>query len=515
MNFWERPALRAKGLIMRGATMLAAGVMTFDPALAADVIRVVSPYHTTTLDPMRSAAAGNIETYGQLYSRLLRRNVETGALEPGLAESWDISGDGKTYTFHLRDAKFSNGSPITATDVVFSLDRIRSDKKSAYPAPLGAVESVTVADPKTVVVQLKSAFAPFLGNVEIWNMGIVSKADVEKRGEEQAFATVPVTSGPYEIKEWKPNEKIVLEPNPHYWRKGYPRSEASVELIEITSPETRIAMLKAGEIDVVRAVPWAQIDELKADDAVDMRLELSTTIYMTLLNHKREPFSNMKARQAAGMAIDNKAMAKAITRGYAEPANTTLPGSVDFHDNDYPGLAHDPAKAKELLAESGMAGREVKILATSDAPAQQTALLIQAQWQAIGLKPVIVNVDGGAWWDATGKGEYDAAANWWYNETPDPDLAVRWAVCGSCGSNSYNTFYENPKVDELVEQGTMEADQAKRAEIYKQIQKITTEEVAQVPLYYAPNAVAYSKRLQGLKLTPSLQWTLEETSIGQ
>ena len=514
MNSLSRSRMRAASAVLHGAVVMAMGLCWTVPAFAADVIRVVSPFQTTTLDPMRSAAAGNIETYGQLYSRLLRRDAETGALEPGLAEKWDISPDGKTYTFQLRDAQFSDGSPITAADVAFSLERIRTDKKSAYPAPLGAVEAVSAADAKTVVVTLKSAFAPFLGNAEIWNMGIVSKADVDKRGEE-AFASVPVTSGPYEVKQWKPNEKLVLEPNPHYWRKGYPKSDATVELIEIASPETRIAMLKAGEIDVVRAVPWAQVDDLKTVETVDMRLEPSTTIYMTLLNHKREPFSNLKARQAAGMAIDNKAMAKAITRGYAEPANTTLPGSVDFHDKDYPGISYEPAKAKELLAESGMAGREVKILATADALSQQMALLIQAQWQAIGLKPSIVNVDGGAWWDATGKGDYDAAANWWYNETPDPDLAVRWAVCGTCGSNSYNTFYENPKVDALVEQGTREADPAKRAEIYKEIQRITTEEVAQIPLYYAPNAVAYSRRLQGLRLTPSLQWTLEETSIGQ
>lgn len=508
MDFWSRARALASG-----AAVLAIGLGMAVPAVAADLIRVVSPYQTTTLDPMRSAAAGNIETYGQLYSRLLRRDPETGALEPALAESWEISADGLAYTFRLRDAQFSDGSPITADDVAFSLDRIRGDKKSAYPAPLSAVDSIAVTDPKTVVVKLKSAFAPFLGNLEIWNMGIVSKADVEKQGEEKAFATVPVTSGPYAVKEWKPNEKLVLEPNAHYWREGFPKSDASVELLEIASPETRVAMLKAGEVDVMRLVPWAQIDELKAVESVDMRLEPSTTIYMTLLNHKREPFSNMKARQAAAYAIDNKAMAKAITRGYAEPANTTLPGSVDFHDKDNPGIPVDIAKAKQLLAESGMEGREVKILATAGATEQQMALLLQAQWQAIGLKPVIVNVDGGAWWDATGKGDYDAAANWWYNETPDPDLAVRWAVCGSCGSNSYNTFYENPKVDELVEQGTKEADPAKRAEIYKEIQKITTEEVAQIPLYYAPNAVAYSRRLDGIKLTPTLQWTLEDTTI--
>ncbi|MBN9254145.1 MAG: peptide ABC transporter substrate-binding protein [Mesorhizobium sp. 65-26] len=497
-----------------GAALLAMGLMVATPALAADVIRVASPYQTTTLDPMRSAAAGNIETYGQIYSRLLRRDPETGKLEPGLAEKWEVSQDGLTYTFHLRDAQFSDGSPITAADVAFSLERIHSDKKSAYPAPLGAVDSIKAGDDRTVVVTLKSPFAPFLGNVEIWNMGIVSKADVEKRGED-AFVKAPLTSGPYAVKEWKPNEKLVLEPNPHYWRKGYPKSDATVELMEIASPETRQAMIKAGEVDVMRSVPWAQIDDLKKVETIDMRLEPSTTIYMTLLSEKREPFSNLKARQAAAYAIDNKAMTKAVTHGYAQPANTTLPGSIEFHDKDNPGIPQDIAKAKQLLAESGMQGREVKILATADAAAQQLALLLQAQWQAIGLKPVIVNVDSGAWWDATGKGDYDAAANWWYNETPDPDLAVRWAVCGSCGSSSYNTFYENPKVDELVEQGTKEADPAKRAEIYKEIQKITTDEVAQIPLYYAPNAVAYSKRLQGIKLTPSLQWTLEDTTIAK
>lgn len=497
-----------------GAALLAMGLMVATPALAADVIRIASPYQTTTLDPMRSAAAGNIETYGQIYSRLLRRDPETGKLEPGLAEKWEVSQDGLTYTFHLRDAQFSDGSPITAADVAFSLERIHSDKKSAYPAPLGAVDTIKAGDDRTVVVTLKSPFAPFLGNVEIWNMGIVSKADVEKRGED-AFVKAPLTSGPYAVKEWKPNEKLVLEPNPHYWRKGYPKSDATVELMEIASPETRQAMIKAGEVDVMRSVPWAQVDDLKKVETVDMRLEPSTTIYMTLLSEKREPFSNLKARQAAAYAIDNKAMTKAVTHGYAQPANTTLPGSIEFHDKDNPGISQDVAKAKQLLAESGMEGHEVKILATADAAAQQLALLLQAQWQAIGLKPVIVNVDSGAWWDATGKGDYDAAANWWYNETPDPDLAVRWAVCGSCGSNSYNTFYENSKVDELVEQGTKEADPAKRAEIYKEIQKITTDEVAQIPLYYAPNAVAYSKRLQGIKLTPSLQWTLEDTTIAK
>nr|MBA3446401.1 ABC transporter substrate-binding protein [Pseudaminobacter sp.] len=213
------------------------------PAFADEIIRIASSYKTTTLDPMRSAAAGNIETYGQLYARLVRRNSDSGELEPGLAESWEVSDDGLTYTFKLRDAKFSDSSPITADDVAFSLERIRTEKQSAYPAPLSAVESVTATDPKTVTVKLKSTFSPFIGNLEIWNMGVVSKADVEKQGAEKAFATAPVTSGPYAVKEWKPNEKLILEPNENYWREGYPKLDATVELIEIDLPETRLAML--------------------------------------------------------------------------------------------------------------------------------------------------------------------------------------------------------------------------------------------------------------------------------
>ena len=502
---------RSRGLAS-GALLGALSAALIVPAAGADAIRIATPYQATTLDPMKSASSGNLEVYGQLYSRLLRRDPESGELQPGLAETWEMSEDGTTYTFKLGDAKFSDGSPITADDVAFSLERVRSDKQSAYPAPLGAVESISASDPKTVVVKLKSSFAPFLGNVEIWNMGIVSKADVEKRGEE-AFTKAPLASGPYMVQDWKPNERLVLAPNPNYWREGYPKTDANVEFIEIASPETRVAMLKAGEADVMRGVQWTQIEELKGVANLDMRLEPSTTIYMVLMNSKREPFSNLKARQAAAHAVDNKAVTEAVTLGNATPANTTLPGALDFHHKEFPGIAYDPAKAKQLLAESGMEGREVKILATAGAAEQQLALLLQAQWQAIGLKPEIVNVDTGAWWDATGKGDYDATATWWYNETSDPDLAVRWAVCGACGSNSYNTFYNNDEVNKLVEQGTTETDSAKRAEIYKEIQRITTEEVAQIPLYYAPNAVAYSKSLSGIKLTPGLAWTFEETTF--
>ena len=503
--------MRALLAAVLGLTVLAPG----GSAWAESLIRIASPYPATTLDPSRSGAAGNIEVFGQLYSRLLHRNFETGELEPGLAEKWDISADGLTYTLHLRDAKFSDGSPVTGNDVAFSLERVRSDKESALPSPLAAVESISAQDAKTVVIKMKHALAPMLANLELWNVGIVSKADVDKRGVDGAFASVPLSSGPYMVKEWKPGEKLVLAPNPHYWRQGYPKSDATVELLEIAEPETAAAMLKTGEVEVMRGVNWSQVDDLKATDDIDMRMEPSNVIFVSLLNHGREPFSNLKARQAAAYALDNKALTQAVTGGYAKPANTPLPGSLQFHDDNYPGIVADMEKAKQLLAESGMAGKEVKIILGGGSTNQQIGLLMQAQWEAIGLKPVLVNVDTPGWWDATGKGEYDATPTWWMNEVTDPDLAVRWALCGECDSHAFNTFYNNKRLNELTEQGSREQDPAKRAAIYQEISKIATEEVSQIPLYYSPYAIAYSKRLKNLKMTPAMQWTLEETTIEQ
>lgn len=492
------------------AALAAAAWLSGAAAEAAEPIRIGSPYRTTTLDLMRSAAAGNIETYGQLYARLLRRD-EAGELAPGLAESWTVSEDGTTIRLTLRDAKFSNGEPITAEDVVFSLTRVRDHDESAYPAPLQTMKEVTAEDDRTVVITLEHPFAPFLGNLEVFNAGIVSKADVEARGED-AFTSNPATSGPYMVADWRVNDRLVLAPNPHYWRDGYPKNEGA-ELVEVAAENTRVSMMLTGELDAAREIPWSQVADLKSREGISMPLEPSTVIFMVLLNHAAPPFDELKVRQAAAMALDTEAVTQAMTFGAATPANTTLPGALDFHHSNYPGIPYDPERAKALLAEAGYDGTEAVIVIPDNPEREKLAVLMQAQWQAVGLKVKIEKVDGGTWWERIPGGDYSAAPSWWYNETTDPDLAVRWALCGSCGSESFYTFYDNPRVNELVEAAAAELDPAKREAMYHEIQEITTEEVSQIPLYYPPFANAYSSRVTGLSMTPALQWTLESAEV--
>lgn len=475
---------------------------------AQDIVRIASPNKVTTLDPIASAAGGNIEAFGQLYARLLRKDAQ-GKLQPGLAESWTISDDGLTYTFEMRDAKFSDGSDITADDVAFSLNRVAKDERSAYPAAYAPVKEFTAVDEDTVKLTLEYPSAPMLSYMEIFNAGIVSKDDVKERGED-AFAANPVSSGPFMVDAWKPNDRLTLKANPNYWREGYPKIDGA-DLIEVSDDNARATMIMAGEIDANRGVPFAQVDEMNANENVSVPLEPSTLIYGVMPNHARAPFDNMNVLKAAAMALNRGAMTRAMTLGKAEVANTTLPGGLIYHADDVSPPAYDAAAARALLEEEDALGTEVTLMIT---PAfEQAATLLKAQWDAAGFKTTVERVDGGLWWDRLIKGDYDVTFNWWYNETEDPDLAVRWAVCGTCGNNSYYTNYNNDRVNELVEAALREQDDTKREEMYHEIQKISTEEMAQIPVYYPPFANAYSSRIKGLTLTPSLQWTLEETEI--
>ena len=489
---------------------LAIVMLSAGGAVGQEIVRIVSPAAVTTLDPVGSAASGNIEALGQLYSRLLRRN-DDGELEPGLAESWTVSEDGLTYTFELREAQFSDGSPLRAEDVAFSLNRVATDPVSAYPAPFAAFAEATAVDEDTVEVRLQYPSAPMLDNLEIYNAGIVSKADVEARGAD-AFSAQPVTSGPFMVQEWRPNDRLILSANPHYWREGHPLIDGA-ELIEVADANARASMIQAGEVDVVRVVPYAQVAELDAAEGISVPLEPSTVIFIVLPNHGRPPFDNLEARRAAALALDREAITQAITLGMAETANSTMPSALKFYAADLEGPAYDPEAARAILEEQGLVGTEIVMLVQPDQ--EQLATLLQAQWDAVGFRTRAERVDGGLWWDRLMAGDYDVTASWWYNENEDPDLAVRWAHCGTCGSNSFYTNYNNERINELTEAALRESDPAAREAMYREIQQISVDELSQIPLWYAPYVNAYSDRITGMSLTPALQWTLEDADFAE
>jgi peptide/nickel transport system substrate-binding protein len=157
-----------------------------------DIIRIASLFRTLTLDPTRTVYTGSIEAFGQMYSSLFRRDRD-GALQPALAESWEISEDGLEYIFQMREARFSDGSPITAEDAAFTLLRMRDDPEAAYKAPVMEIVDAWAEDARTLRVRFNKPNAAFLESVEMCFLGIVSKRDVEARGNDGAFADIQYT----------------------------------------------------------------------------------------------------------------------------------------------------------------------------------------------------------------------------------------------------------------------------------------------------------------------------------
>jgi peptide/nickel transport system substrate-binding protein len=321
------------------------------------------------------------------------------------------------------------------------------------------------------------------------------------------FARQPVTSGAWRVVEWKPNDRLVLEANPNYWREGLPYLDG-VDIIEVSRNSTRASMLEAGEADVARDMPWSKVEEYKQRDDMIVPLDPSSVIYIVLLNHKDPLLKDVTVRRALALAIDREGITKAVTFGNAEPANSLLPSTVTYHAEDVSPPEYDPNEARQLLSDAGVTGQTVELLTTD--PDDQATQLVQDQLKKVGLDAVIKQTDTGGWWDSVVNANYQASVTWWYNEVPDPDPAVRWALCGECGNSSYYTFYNDEQVNQLTEQALRETDPERRGVLYHRIQELSLSDMAQIPLWYQPYSNVYRSWVHDLKMNPAIQWNLDE-----
>ncbi|HVF08054.1 MAG TPA: ABC transporter substrate-binding protein, partial [Actinomycetota bacterium] len=399
--------------------------------------------------------------------------------------------------------------PVTGEDVVFSYLRLRDQKDSAYGGAFQVIEDIEALDERTVRFTLQGPAAPFLGSTEQFNAGIVPKAVVERLGDEK-FSKQPVTSGAWKVADWAQGDRLTLERNENYWREGLPYLDG-VELISVVKDSTRVSKLEAGEVDVADGVPWTKIEEFLQSGQYQVPLEPSSVIYIVLLNHEDPVLSQVDVRKAMAMAIDREGITQAVTFGHATPANSLIPNTVDYYDPAVAPPAYDPEGARQLIESAGATGAQVKfMLVAGDDVGGQATQLMQDQLSSVGLDVSIEEVDEGTWWDQLIGADYGATFNWWYNEVPDPDPAVRWALCGDCGNDSYYTFYNDEQLNKLTEDALFETDTDARAELYTQIQEMALEDVAQIPIWYQPYQHVYQPNVRNLHMNPAIQWNWDE-----
>jgi peptide/nickel transport system substrate-binding protein len=414
-----------------------------------------------------------------VYEGLVKLDQD-GKIVPLLAEKWEVSGDRKTYTFTLRkNVKFSSGAPFTADDVVFSLDRVKTDWKLKIKAQLDVIDTVEKKDDSTAVVTLKRPSNGFLYSMATRLGAMFSRTGVAD------LANKPVGTGPYVLGSWRRGDSIQLSPNSSYW--GTKPSLSSITLKYFKDATAMNNALLTGGIDVISSVQAPESLQQFADPNRFQTIEGTTNGEVVLsMNNARPPFNDKKARQAVRYAIDHKALLDTAWAGRGQLIGSMVPPTDPWYEDrtgDYP---YDPAKAKELLAGKTLT---VKMRIPNLPYAVAGAQVVKSQLAQVGITADIEPLEFPArWLDVVFKqGDYDLSI---INHVEPRDMGI-------FADKSYYFRYDNPEFGKLLTSAD-EGTEQQQTDDLKKAAKLLSDDAAADWLFLFPNLIVAKKGVTGL-----------------
>jgi peptide/nickel transport system substrate-binding protein len=490
------------------ATPVRGGTLTFDRFQDADV----------GLNPINAPSNGSIFTIQQIFDQLVE--VQGDHLAPGLAKSWDHSADGRVWTFHLRDAEFSNGDPVTAGDVKFSLDQFANPKINVvYPAQGASIQQVDVVDDHTVKVRLNTVDGAFLYDIAMFAAAILPEKVVKQEGQ-KGFGEHPIGSGPFEVASYKRGQATILKRNPHYWRPGQPYLDG-VDFNFVPNANTRVLELRSGQADVADAIPYNQITSLEGSSGVNVEIATSLKWDAIWFDTRKAPLNEVKVRQALNYATPKDQILKTVLFGAGQVANSMIP-PVKYWDKSVPPYPYDLNKAKQLLSQSSVPhGFSLSlVIPAGDQVEAQEAEIIKSTWAKIGVNVTLVPRDFatmfGDW--LGGKGGADAATfpgDALSSDTLSDDELSTLVYDPSAGLYSLGTYYKDPRILRLIADAKGTLDEAQRAKDFAEIQRIGLQDAQAVPLFFTKTVAAYGDNVMNFQTYPIGWWPLREVWLSQ
>jgi peptide/nickel transport system substrate-binding protein len=465
------------------------------------------------LDPVTQDGNVDIWIFMSIYDQLVRVNDAGTAIEPALAEKWEIAPDGLTYTFHLRQGVlFSDGTPLKASDVKFSINRAKTNKNSGWTFTLEPLKDISTPDDSTVVMTLNQPWAPFLSDLAMFNASIISEAFVTKIGEDKLVGQTMGT-GPFSLVEWKKGEYITLKKNDKYWEQGLPYLD-QVKIVVVPDDNNRILQLQGGQLDGMYDVPLNRVADLEKDANFVVNKFTSTYNNFIALNTRNAPLSDVKVRQALNYATDKQALIKVVNFGIGEVSNSFMPNGALYWNKDQVGYPFDLDKAKALIKESSIPnGGKVAIqVQAGRATALQLATALKEMWSQIGIDLDIQQLEQAVATDNYRNNKFEANATGWTNDIIDPDELVSYAILPEQVQN-YHTGWINQEAIDLANKGRAVIDDAERRKIYYRIQEIHMQDAPFVYLYVIPYVDVLKKSVKGFLHHPMGQWVFSKTSI--
>jgi peptide/nickel transport system substrate-binding protein len=423
---------------------------------------------------------------GDIYEGLLQYDTDLDP-QPLLAESWEISEDGLTYTFHLRDGvTWHDGEPFTADDVVFSADVFLRETHARLRSSLAYVESITAPDPLTVVFQLKEPFGPFISVFETGTMPMVPKHIYEGTD----FATnemnaTPIGTGPFKFEAWEKGSFIHLVKNEDYYVDGLPYLD-EVYYRVIPDAASRAVAFETGEVDVL---PGGSVENWDVPRLTEMEGVCSTGSGWEFfaphawmwLNNREGPTSDVRFRQAVMYAMDRNFQRDVVWNGFGTVATGPVSSKTNFYSDDVTIYDYNPDKAKELLEEMGYDGEPVRLLPLPYGETwQRWAEAIRQNLTEVGINVEIDSTDVAGWNEKTSQWDYDMAFTYLY-QYGDPALGVSRNYTSdqiSKGSPWNNVEgYENAELDEKWFSAATMISPEDRQAAYNEIQKEIVDDV--------------------------------------
>lgn len=493
------------------------------PSLPDDLLVIGQSAEPRSLDPHVATATTDFRIAANIYDGLVRFASGSLEIEPALAERWEISPDGLTYTFHLRrGVRFHDGTPFDAEAVRFNFGRLLEEDhpwRHTGPFPLAfffeVIRAVETPDDHTVVLRLDEPFAPLMANLAYPTGFMVSPAAVRRHGRD--FGRHPAGTGPFVFDRWESHRAVWLKRNPHSW-DGAPRLQ-KVVFRPLTDGNARLTELLAGGCDVVVDVPPDVVAYFRERPGFHVLETSGPHLWFLILNTREGPFADPRVRRAANLAIDRAGMVRDLLQGTATSAVGPVPAAFAWAvDGDLPPLLHDPEEARRLVREAGYEGAEVTLYAAEGgsgmlAP-RDMAAAIQADMAAVGLRVKIESFEWNTFLarvNAGLEGQADMAQMAWMVNDPDtlPYLALRsdvWPEHGGFNSG----YYANPEMDRLIHEGRTAVDPAIRGQIYRELQRLAREDVPWVFVASWRQNAAVRDLVRGLELQPSFLLLLKD-----
>jgi oligopeptide transport system substrate-binding protein len=468
------------------------------------------------LDPAVAQDAESATYIVEIFSGLVRLDKDL-KIQPDLAERWDTSADGKTYTFHLNaKAKFQDGRPVTAADVKYSWERALNPETASVVASnflgdiVGAkdvangntkeISGVKVVDDETLAVTIDAAKSYFLYKLTYPTAFVVDQKQIT--ANPKRWTLKPNGTGPYKLQKWSLGDTLVLEANDDYYL-GAPKLKTITFQL---SGGSSLATYQDGDIDVT----GVGLDDLQTvqDTTNELNKEYhkadDAAIDYIGFNTNSPPFDDPKVRQAFAMSVDRAKIASVVLKSAIPVATGIIPPGIPGYTPDDKTYPYDPQKAKQLLSESKYAGNMPQVtLAETGAGGtvgDTTQAIVQSWKENLGVDVQVQQAESGTFFNDIDEGRYQMFHLGWIMDYPDPEDVLDVLFYSKSRQNS--SHYNNPEVDTKLEQARVESDPAKRTALYQEIEKTIVQDAAWMPMFFETEYALVKPYVSGYTLPP-------------